>query len=63
MYVMIPSSVAWFILGFVSCIILIIILGVYLLRKQKKKQEELLNKYVDNFVKNINDKKDDSDCK
>lgn len=59
MYVMIPSSVAWFILGFISCISLFIILGVYLSRKQKKKQEELLNKYVDNFVKNINDKKDD----
>jgi uncharacterized protein YneF (UPF0154 family) len=54
---MIPSSVAWFVLGFISCIILFIILGVYLSRKQ----EELLNKYVDNFVKNINDKKDDGD--
>lgn len=59
MYVMIPSSVAWFVLGFISCIFLFIILGVYLSRKQKKKQEELLDKYVDNFVKTINDKKDE----
>lgn len=59
MYVMIPSSVAWFVLGFISCIVLFIIFCVYLSRKNKKKQEELLNKYVDNFVKNINDKKDD----
>lgn len=61
MYVMIPSSVAWFILGFVSCIILLIIYGIYVSKKQKKKQEELLDKYLDNFVKNINDEKDDGD--
>ena len=57
MYVMIPSSVAWFVLGFISGIICFILLGIYLSRKQKKNNEKLVDKYL-KTLSNKNNKDD-----
>lgn len=58
MYVMIPSSVFYFIAGIVSSFVFIIILGVILANKQKKKTQKDIDNLINYFANKIN-KKDD----
>ena len=55
-YVMIPSNIAYFVLGIVFTIIALIVIGVIASKKQEKKKQEIINKFSQEFIKNINKK-------
>lgn len=57
--VVIPSNVIYFILGFISCFILIIVSSIYLIKKEENKRKEITKAYVEMFA-NIK-KKDNKD--
>lgn len=54
---MIPISIAYFILGFVSCFVLIIIFAVIGANKEAKRKKEFYDKFVKNLVDDINSDK------
>ena len=50
---MIPSSIVYFILGFVSCFALIILLVVISINKENKKRKEMLDKFTKSLVDSL----------
>ena len=56
--IMISSNVVYFILGFVTCIVLMVILGIYLVNKSNREREKNLEELRD-FLNKINNKKDE----
>ena len=55
-YVMIPSNIAYFVLGIVFTIIALIVIGVIASKKQETKKQEIRDKFSQEFIKNINKK-------
>ena len=51
----IPSSIVYFVLGFITCVCIVVIIFVHIVRKENKAKQEIM----DNLFKNINN--DDSD--
>ena len=58
---MIPSSIVYFILGFVSCFALIIMLLVISINKDNEKRKEILDKLTTNFVNSLKEKDDEEE--
>lgn len=59
----IPSSIAYFVLGFVSCIAVVIIICIAIARNENKKRQEFTNMIIkslaDNEIKNKDEDKDE----
>lgn len=55
-YVMIPSNIAYFVLGIVFTIIALIVIGVIASKKQEKKKQETTDKFIKEFTKSVNEK-------
>lgn len=59
----IPSSIAYFVLGFVSCIALVIIICIVIARYENKKRQQTIDMIIkslaDNEVKSIDENKDE----
>lgn len=47
---MIPSSVVYFILGFISCLVLVIMWAVYTVKKEETKRKEIMESYMKMFA-------------
>lgn len=58
---MIPSSIVYFILGFVSCLALIIVLAVISINKENENRKEILDKLTTNFINSLKEKDDDEE--
>lgn len=56
--IMISSNIVYFILGFIAGIIMLILLSVYVIKKEEKKRIENLKALNDIFAK-IDEKKDE----
>lgn len=58
----IPSSIAYFVLGFVSCIAVVIIICIAIVRNENKKRQEITNILIKSFIdkenKSIDEDKD-----
>lgn len=46
----IPSSIAYFVLGFVSCIAVVIIICIAIARNENKKRQEITNMLIKSFT-------------
>lgn len=46
---MIPSSIVYFILGFVSAVVLIVAWGIITIKNENKKRKEMLEKVVNSL--------------
>lgn len=61
--IMIPSSIAYFVLGFVSCIAVVIIICIAIARNENKKRQEITNMLIKSFTdkesKSIDEDKDE----
>lgn len=44
--IMIPSSIAYFTLGFATCLILVFIWAVYTVKKEEAKRKEIMETYI-----------------
>ena len=59
----IPSSIAYFVLGFVSCIAVVIIICIVIARNENKKRQEITNMLIKSFTdkenKSIDEDKDE----
>lgn len=55
-YVMIPSNIAYFILGIVFTIVALVVIGVIASKKQEKKKQEITDKFIKEFTKSVNEK-------
>ena len=55
-YVMIPSNIAYFVLGIVFTIIALIVIGVIASKKQEKKKQEIRDRLIKEFSKSVNEK-------
>lgn len=59
---MIPSSVVYFILGFISCLVLVIMWAVYTVKKEEAKRKEIMESYMKMFAeidkKSVEDNKE-----
>ena len=55
-YVMIPSNIAYFVLGIVFTIIALIVIGVIASKKQEKKKQEITDKFIKELSKSVNEK-------
>lgn len=59
----IPSSIAYFVLGFVSCIAVVIIICIAIARNENKKRQEITNMLIKSFTdkesKSIDEDKDE----
>lgn len=59
----IPSSIAYFVLGFVSCIAVVIIICISIARNENKKRQEITNMLIKSFTdkenKSIDEDKDE----
>lgn len=53
---MIPSSIVYFILGFVSAVVLIVAWGITTIKNENKRRKEMLEKVVNSL-----NKKDDEE--
>lgn len=58
---MIPSSIVYFILGFVSCLALIIVWAIISINKENKNRKEIIDKLTTNFVNSLKEKEDDGE--
>ena len=58
---MIPSSIVYFILGFVSCLALIIVWAIIYINKENKNRKEIIDKLTTNFVNSLKEKDDDGE--
>lgn len=58
---MIPSSIVYFILGFVSCLALIIVWVIISINKENKKRKEIIDKLTTNFVNSLKEKDDEEE--
>ena len=56
--IVISSNVVYFILGFIAGIITLVLLSIYLIKREEKKRIENLKTFNDIFTK-IDDKKDE----
>lgn len=56
--IVISSNVAYFILGFIAGIITLVLLSIYIIKREEKKRMESLKALNDIFAK-IDDKKDE----
>lgn len=54
--VMIPISVFYFILGFITCFVLIIIWVNVSINNQRKQRKEMLDEFTKNLVDSMNSK-------
>ena len=54
--IMIPSSIVYFILGFVSAVVLIVAWGIITIKNENKRRKEMLEKVVNSL-----NKKDDEE--
>ena len=59
--IMIPSSIVYFILGFVSCLALIIVWVIISINKENKNRKEIIDKLTTNFVNSLKEKDDDDE--
>lgn len=50
-YIMIPANIAYFVLGFISCFVLLIIHAIITTKKEMKKREALTNKVLNSLKK------------
>lgn len=59
----IPSSIVYFVLGFVSCIAVVIIICIAIARNENKKRQEITNMLIKSFTdkenKSIDEDKDE----
>ena len=59
----IPSSIAYFVLGFVSCIVVVIMICIAIARNENKKRQEITNMLIKSFTdkenKSIDEDKDE----
>lgn len=58
---MIPSSIVYFILGFVSCLALIIVWAIISINKENKNRKEIIDKLTTNFVNSLKEKDDEEE--
>lgn len=58
---MIPSSIFYFILGFVSCLALIIVWAIISINKENKNRKEIIDKLTTNFVNSLKEKDDEEE--
>ena len=58
---MIPSSIVYFILGFVSCLVLIITWVIVSINNENKKRKEIIDKLTTNFINSLKEKEDDGE--
>ena len=58
---MIPSSIVYFILGFVSCLALIITWVIISVNKENKNRKEIIDKLTTNFVNSLKEKDDEEE--
>lgn len=52
---MIPSSIVYFILGFVSAVVLIIAWGIITIKNENKRRKEMLEKVVNSLKEKDNE--------
>lgn len=57
----IPSSIAYFTLGFITCFILIIMLAIYLIHKEESKKQDIMKSYMEMFAKLDSEEKDNKE--
>ena len=58
--VSIPSSIAFFILGFITCVLLVVGLCVHMIRKEEKAKKEAVDTFFEKiYNRNNNDNKDE----
>lgn len=50
-YIMIPANIAYFVLGFISCFVLLIIHAIITTKKEMKRREALTNKVLNSLQK------------
>ena len=55
-YVMIPSNIAYFVLGVVSTIIVLIFFAIISVKKQQKQKKEIAGMFIKEFSKSVNEK-------
>lgn len=55
-YVMIPSNIAYFILGVISTIIILIFLAIIAVKQQEKEKKEIADMFVKELTNNIKEK-------
>lgn len=58
---MIPSSIVYFILGFVSCLALIMVWAIMSINKENKNRKEIIDKLTTNFVNSLKEKDDEEE--
>ena len=58
---MIPSSIVYFILGFISCLALIIVWVIISINKENKNRKEIIDKLTTNFINSLKEKEDDGE--
>lgn len=58
---MIPSSIVYFILGFVSCFTLIIVWAIISINKENKNRKEIIDKLTTNFINSLKEKDDEEE--
>lgn len=58
---MIPSNIVYFILGFVSCLALIIVWAIISINKENKNRKEIIDKLTTNFVNSLKEKDDEEE--
>lgn len=49
---LIPSNIAYFIFGFITCLVLIIIICIQVVRNENKKRQELINMILKDLTNN-----------
>lgn len=58
----IPSSIAYFVLGFISCFALVVIICISIVRNENKKRQEITDMIIKSFADNeIKNKDEDED--
>ena len=59
----IPSNIAYFVLGFISCFALVVIICISIVRNENKKRQEItdmiIKSFADNEIKNKDENKDE----
>lgn len=48
--IMIPSNIAYFVLGFITCLALIFLWAIHTIRKEETKRKELMESYMKMFA-------------
>ena len=56
---MIPSNIAYFVLGFISCFVLVAIIVTHIVRKEAKKEADLVKYTLEHLQNNNNIEQED----